>query len=726
MMVTKKIGVNLFNYCCLMKKIFSSVIVIAAAALTFFACTKQENDANLPTSKTVKFIAESIATKTVFGTPTGTTYPTLWTATTKVKVACNYSGGVDSEVTPSTDGTTASFDSSVKIPDAGPYKFMALSPATAYVGLSGADYYSWNVNIPTAQKPISGSVDESAQILSALSAEFTDAPETVSLNFNHVTAYGHFSIKNLALGTATVESVSVTSSVPFAGRFYYYLEGTKAGSVAANSASATISLVTASVDDLWFACAPVDLSGATLTIVVATSEGTFTKAVTCPASAQLASGKIFKFSVDFAGVAAASSKIYTLVTDASDITPGSEVIIANTSAKMAMSTTQNNNNRGIAAVTIESNKISNPADGVQIFVVEDGTATGSVSFKCVNGDKADNYIFAASSSGNYLRSQATNDANSSWTVTIAANGDATMVAQGTNTRNHIRYNAGSSCFSAYAETSSISALPAIYKREGTGSTPVTKTPLDKPTNVTATLSASAVNAIDVSWDAVTGAASYRLTAMPTGTAAAKTANTGSTTYTFTDLDYSTAYTISVVALPADTDNYKDSDAAEASPVTTGAKPSTGTEKTATLSGTNMAAMSDAGTGYNTVKSVTVDGWTWSTNGYQTADLKNMIQLRSRTNSKGVSYIKLPEFTGNIISIEFTCTASGANSATGDAPNTTLAFQEGTTSSESTIITTAAAANSVTMDFSGKSYKTGYITVSGSTAIRIWNIEVTYE
>lgn len=452
-----------------MKKYFS--LFCATVALLLSACNKQENDIVTPSTRTIRFVAESIETKTAFGTPESGKYPTLWTANdTLVKVACNYSGDKNSKVTPSSDFKTATFDASLNLPEAGPYTFMSLSPASASVSLS-KDYKSWNVEIPTAQTPLTGSVDEDAQILLAVSNAYSELPETVTFQFKHMTAYGHFAIKNLSLNGAKVQSISVTSSVPFAGRWYYYLEDATVEPT--SSPSSTITLSTTSVNDIWFACAPADLSGATLKISVATDKGTLEKTVTCPASAKLASGDVFKFAVDFTGITIQDPQKYLLVTNSSDLTPGSEVIIANIGDKMAISTTQNPNNRGLASVTIVDNRITDPADDVQLFVLEEGTVNGSVAFKSKNGAQAGKYLYAASSSSNYLRSQDDIDGNASWSVSINAEGIATIVAQGSNTRNHMRYNAGNSMVSAYAESSSVTGTLSIFKLEGSGG-PVTQ------------------------------------------------------------------------------------------------------------------------------------------------------------------------------------------------------------------------------------------------------------
>lgn len=547
-----------------MKKIYS-ILLCATAALLFSACNKQESDVNTSPG-TIKFLAESIETRTTFGSPTGGKYPTLWTANQDVRVAVNYTSSKDAAVTPSSDSKTAKFEAELNLPESGPYTFMALSPATASVALS-AEHKSWNVNIPAAQTPLTGSVDEAAQIIAAVSTAYEAAPDKVSFQFKHVTAYGHFSVKNLNLSGAAVQSVSLTSSVPFAGRWYYYPEE---GTVQANSASSTITLTTTSVDDVWFACAPADLSGATLKVTVATDKGSFEKTITCPASASLASGDVFKFAADFTGIDIQSPQKYVLVTDPADLTPDSKVIIANQADKKAISTTQNGNNRGVAGITVASDgSVSDPADDVQIFVIEEGVSGSSVAFKCVNGDQVDKYIYAASSSGNYLRSQDNLDGNASWAVTIDGEGVATIVAQGSNTRNYMRYNASNSVVSAYASTSSVTGTLSIYKLEGSGGTVSEKTPLSTPKNIVATLNASTPNAIDVVWDAVTEADHYEVTATPeTGDAVTNRADEES--ITITGLAFETKYTISVVAYPSDTQHYKMSEpGVAANTVTTG-------------------------------------------------------------------------------------------------------------------------------------------------------------
>lgn len=443
-----------------MKKVFKSLFVIVAAMITFAGCAKQEIDAPATETKTVQFFAESIETKTAFGTPDGTTYPTLWTANDQtVKLLLNLNEEFSADVAVADDFKTASFNAEVTVNNSeAPYTFYAMSPASAYLGKT-ADRYS--ATIPTTQKPLENSVDEAAQILYAVSEEFNEIPNTVSLNFKHFTAYGKLSFVNLELGDAKVTSIAISSTdVKLAGRWNYVVAD---GSFTENSGATEITLDTDKTENLWFACAPVgSMDGKKLKFTVNTDKGPLSKEVTLSGDKyNFAAGHIANMKVDMAGIGFAESKVYELVTNSKDLTVDSKIIIVAKDYGFALSTTQNSNNRGHAAVTKNADKIENPGDGVQIITVEDGKIAGSLAFNVGSG-----YLYAASSSSNYLRTETTLSNNSSWNVSIADDGTATIVAQGTNTRNTMQYNQSSSLFACYGSASQKAVV--IYKLQGSG------------------------------------------------------------------------------------------------------------------------------------------------------------------------------------------------------------------------------------------------------------------
>ena len=474
----------------IMRKLFNSLFVIIAAMVTFAGCAKQEIEA--PTAletKTVQFFAESIETKTAFGTPDGKIYPTLWTANdSEVKLSLNYASPKNAAVEVSDDFRIARFTAEIEDDASGAYVFYAMSPASAYNSFHASDKYL-SANISTTQTPLVNSVDEKAQVLYAISEQFDKMPSSVSFDFKHFTAYGKLSFINLDLGDAAVTSVAITSSVDFAGRWNYMVE---TGAFQENSGSSEITLSTSNTENLWFACAPVDMNNQTLTFTVNTDKGPLSKTVKL-SNKKFEAGKIATMKVDMAGIEFAESVVYELVTDPSDLTVDSEIIIVAADSDVALSTTQNNNNRGQAGVTKDGDTISDPGSAVQVITIEEGTKDGTVAFNVGEG-----YLCAASSGSNYLRTENTLSDNSSWTVSITE-GVATIVAQGTYTRNTMQYNQSSSLFACYGSASQKAV--SIYKRQGTGSAPLPK--LTAPV-VTAELNDDQTG-INVSWEAVANA-----------------------------------------------------------------------------------------------------------------------------------------------------------------------------------------------------------------------------
>ena len=138
---------------------------------------------------------------------------------------------------------------------------------------------------------------------------------------------------------------------------------------------------------------------------------------------------------------------YHLVTSTDQLIAGRTYLIVNTTSGKALGTTQNTNNRSAAVVSIEGDVIHEISGNVCELTL--GGSTGAWTFFDANWGDNGGYLFAASSSNNYLRTQATNEANGQWNIAISE-GIATLTAQGTNTRNLLKYNNQNSIFSCYA------------------------------------------------------------------------------------------------------------------------------------------------------------------------------------------------------------------------------------------------------------------------------------
>lgn len=130
------------------------------------------------------------------------------------------------------------------------------------------------------------------------------------------------------------------------------------------------------------------------------------------------------------------------------------MIVAQGNSK-ALSTTQNDNNRGVVDVTFATDKkdnISTEPSGacvLELRAQEGGTWAFYDSSK--NG-----YLYAASSTKNHLKTQTTLNDNGKATVTIASDGGAaSIIFQGSNTHNVLQYNYnnGSPIFACYGSAS---------------------------------------------------------------------------------------------------------------------------------------------------------------------------------------------------------------------------------------------------------------------------------
>ena len=169
------------------------------------------------------------------------------------------------------------------------------------------------------------------------------------------------------------------------------------------------------------------------------------EAGTHPAVLTVKAGEEATATVNLTGKAVkALEGTWILVTDASSLKAGDEIIIASKDENYALSKTQNGNNRGQVEITKTDNTITATTEA-QVLTLQTGTKEGTLALSTGAG-----YLFAASTSNNYLRTETTLSDNSSWTIAVAADGTATLIAQGTNTKNTLYYNKSSKIFSCYS------------------------------------------------------------------------------------------------------------------------------------------------------------------------------------------------------------------------------------------------------------------------------------
>ena len=435
-----------------MKKFFQIAVTALMALAALSGCRNAEQEVPEASSvKTVRFHAGAAPTRTAFAEAVDGVYQTLWTENdSDILLSLNYGKAEASAVTPSADGTTASFEASFDASaTSAPYTFYAVSPASAARAISPSRS-AWSVYIAAFQHPSALSVDEDAQLLVAKSAASVTLPGEVDLHFSHLTAYGRISLKNLELGDATVSKVDLIFSTPVGGEWYWGEDGT----LTANGDSHTITLDTDASGDLWFACAPVDVSGQTLKLVVFTDQGNLTREITFPEGRKFNSGKVARFSVDMAGIEIQGGDTFVLVTDASELQVGDEVLVVSKDGTYALGAQQSSYRKEVS-VNATGGVIADPGEAT-VLTLELGSAIGTWSFRTGNA------YLASTSSGNNLTEVASKNANASWKVTVSSS--ATLIQAQAGGSKLLKHNPSYHRFSCYKNSSTNVENVVLYRK----------------------------------------------------------------------------------------------------------------------------------------------------------------------------------------------------------------------------------------------------------------------
>ena len=162
---------------------------------------------------------------------------------------------------------------------------------------------------------------------------------------------------------------------------------------------------------------------------------------------------------------AVKSPVRATYTLATSILPGKRYVIANGTEDGAVKVMagQTNNNRAGEDATITDGVLTTLEE--YEFVIEGDEMNGYTIYDEQYGEDKSGYLYAASSSNNYLRTQEVNNKNGVWKITFdATSAAASIVAQGSNSRNTMRYNSSDKLFSCYAPTSTTQKPVYLFKK----------------------------------------------------------------------------------------------------------------------------------------------------------------------------------------------------------------------------------------------------------------------
>ena len=145
---------------------------------------------------------------------------------------------------------------------------------------------------------------------------------------------------------------------------------------------------------------------------------------------------------------------FMLVTDVKQLKEGDKVYIVAADYNVAMGTQNDGNYRNYVEIAKQNNRVVIlNATPVEFTVGKDGD---NFTFNDGTG-----FLYASSSSSNNLNTEADLDDNGKWAISIDAEGVASIIAQGTNTNNNLKWNNSSPRFSCYR---SGQKAVSIYKR----------------------------------------------------------------------------------------------------------------------------------------------------------------------------------------------------------------------------------------------------------------------
>lgn len=461
-----------------MKNLFTRLMLVAVAAMGFVACQEGYEDVTItPEAKEIvmTFVAEAPDTRTSVAID-GDVAKYSWSEGDKVGfyyVATDVDykkKGSSKEAVIADDGTatfTASFEANE---DATSYNIGAFYPGNSWMSHATENPFN-NVKVKISNEQIltDGSFDPAADLM--MSKPFMgvelNAEAVKTLEFSRIAAIGKMNLKLTGMDEGEViESVKFTlaEGIHFNGPVVLDMENStyELGTTGTSNYVNLTGSLAADADRtaIFFTCFPGEYSGA-YTIEVETDKATYSKTGELTKALTFTAGDVLNFNATVGNRAEVEipTEVYTLLTDINELTVGDKIIIAAMDYGYALSTTQKSNNRGQVEITKSGDltEVTNLSTDVQIMTVEAGLKDGTFAFNTGSG-----YLYAASSSSNYLRTETTLSDNSSWTVEVDSHGVATITAQGTNTRNVMQYNSTSKLFSCYAPNSNQLPVSIYY------------------------------------------------------------------------------------------------------------------------------------------------------------------------------------------------------------------------------------------------------------------------
>lgn len=435
-----------------MRKILSSILLIAVAAMTSVSCINEDTaPVNETKSSTISLSANVVDTKTYI--VEDEEVAVLWGNDEYVQLY--YNDGTNHYVK-SKDNVdafygkaTATFSFDIEYEEVESYILGGVYPASAVTSNDDETApNAYKVDLPATQTATASSYDPTAFIMIMKPQTVDSFDETAyPASFRRASALNKITLKGLK---ETINSITFT--VPedkyLAGRRYFDLTSGVEGEIYhAKSNTITVNGTYSAGDvDVWFTSWGVDLAeGDEMTIKMSSATKTYTRTITVKENGiKFIEGALNKLTVNM------SSAEEVVLNDLSG-----EYLIVNTTLTRAAQAWNNGNNLPEYVLTVEEGKIIE-SDGLEnckmtIELQIDGTYTVK--------DAKNKYLYAPSASNNYVNGLDEISDQAHWTI-VEDGENYVLTSLGNNSRNILRYNSSNKIFSCY---SSGQAAITLYK-----------------------------------------------------------------------------------------------------------------------------------------------------------------------------------------------------------------------------------------------------------------------
>lgn len=456
------------------------------------------------------------------------------------------------------DTATGSFGGTVGALDGGSYDWYAFYPYTSQITTPANTSAGWVVvGGKTPQAQIQNGNNSRTHLSRGACplfgiAKAVESSAVPSIEMNHLTSIIKVQVTNNSSEDLKVENVSFTGTEDIVGTYYINFAASPVGykpsgnQYVSNTASLEVKngevISSGASADFYIAVKPFTAkTGTTLKLAV----NGYEKTLTLKNDITFTAGNIktLRFNVD----KKIPKKVWTIVTDASTLAAGDKiVIVSNSKGKVAAGIVDDYLNETFAQFSSDLSTVESMSADASVFTLGGSANSWTLS----NSDGA---LLGATAA----KKLAFDKGTTSWKIAISESNNAT-IQNGNSSYGKILHNVNSARFLTYTSATNVSMLlPQIYRLES--ALPALATP-------TVDYEIQNLNSIFVMWSEVEGAKDY------TVTCGAQSITLAGTEHTFTDLAYSTNYTVSVVANPTDASVNAPS-AAGTTTVTTGANPS---------------------------------------------------------------------------------------------------------------------------------------------------------